>query len=113
MPQTATSSREETTHSRAAPLAASATLFEPGRNCWKVARARRAALLVDGDDYFRAFMAAAERAQRSIVILGWDFNSRTLLARDGGAHIVLGDFLNSLVRRNRRLRIRILDWDFP
>jgi phospholipase D1/2 len=98
---------------RAAPRAESATLFDPGRNCWKVTRARRAALLVDGDDYFRAFMAAAERAQRSIVILGWDFNSRTLLARDGGDHVVLGDFLNSLVRRNRRLRIRILDWDFP
>jgi phosphatidylserine/phosphatidylglycerophosphate/cardiolipin synthase-like enzyme/uncharacterized membrane protein YdjX (TVP38/TMEM64 family) len=89
------------------------TLFRPGRNCWKVARANRAALLVDGEDYFRAFAAAAERAQRSIFIVGWDFNSRTLLRREQGTPIALGDFLNGLVRRNRRLRVHILDWDFP
>jgi phosphatidylserine/phosphatidylglycerophosphate/cardiolipin synthase-like enzyme/uncharacterized membrane protein YdjX (TVP38/TMEM64 family) len=89
------------------------TLFQPGRNCWKVARANRAALLVDGEGYFRAFAAAAERAQRSIFIVGWDFNSRTLLRREEGAPVPLGDFLNGLVRRNHRLRVHILDWDFP
>ena len=89
------------------------TLFRPGHNCWRVARAGRLALLVDGEDYFHAFAAAAERAQRSIFIVGWDFNSRTLLKREEGAPIPLGDFLNGLVRRNHRLRVHILDWDFP
>jgi phosphatidylserine/phosphatidylglycerophosphate/cardiolipin synthase-like enzyme/uncharacterized membrane protein YdjX (TVP38/TMEM64 family) len=91
------------------------SLFEPGRNCLKVARAGRAALLVDGDEYFRAFKQAAERAQRSIIILGWDFDSRTCLHCESpsGAPSVLGDFLNFLARRRRGLRIRILDWDFP
>jgi phospholipase D1/2 len=92
------------------------SLFEEGRNCYSVARAHRVALLVDAEDYFKAFMAAAERAQRSILILAWDFNSRTRLTWDDnprGAPPVLGDFLNFLARRRRRLRIDILDWDFP
>jgi phosphatidylserine/phosphatidylglycerophosphate/cardiolipin synthase-like enzyme/uncharacterized membrane protein YdjX (TVP38/TMEM64 family) len=91
-------------------------LFQPGRNCLSVARAQRVALLIDGDAYFKTFMEAAERAQRSIIIVGWDFDSRTRLCWDEaprGAPLVLGDFLNFLVRRRRGLRIHILDWDFP
>src|SRR5688572_15649522 len=94
--------------------AAPGSLFQPGRNCCSVARAQRVALLVDGEDYFKAFMAAAERAQRSILILAWDFNSRTRLTWEDnprGSPPVLGDFLNFLARRRRR--IHILDWDFP
>ncbi|HEY9380867.1 MAG TPA: VTT domain-containing protein [Burkholderiales bacterium] len=93
----------------------STTLFRPGENTCAVARAQRVALLVDGDAYFTAFMRAAERAQRSIMILSWDFDSRTRLHFDSAikhpSH--LGDFLNSLVRRKRRLHIHILDWDYP
>jgi phosphatidylserine/phosphatidylglycerophosphate/cardiolipin synthase-like enzyme len=91
------------------------SLFQPGQNCRTVAQANRVALIVDGEDYFRAFMRAAERAQRSIILLAWDFNSRARLNFDGADDPpeVLGDFLNYLVRKNRRLRIYILDWDFP
>lgn len=91
------------------------TLFRPGDNCSAVAEAPRAAFLVDGESYFDAFARAAERAERSILIVGWDFNSRTVLryGKDGEPEIVLGDFLNGLAARNHRLRIRILDWDYP
>ena len=93
------------------------SLFEPGRNCCAVARARRVGLLVDGEAYFQAFADAAQRATRSIVILAWDFNSNTRLhfepeTRDG-APARLGPFLNWLVRRRRGLHIHILDWDYP
>jgi phospholipase D1/2 len=96
--------------------AAPGSLFQPGQNCCRVASARRVATLVDAEDYFRAFMQAAERAQRSILIVGWDFNSRTRLTWEDnprGAPPLLGDFLNFLAKRRRRLRIHILDWDFP
>ena len=90
------------------------SLFRPGENCSAVAHADRASFIVDGDDYFRAFRAAAELAERSILILAWDFDSRTPLGADaGGREILLGDFLNRLVQRKRHLRIRVLDWDFP
>ncbi|HEY0339871.1 MAG TPA: phospholipase D-like domain-containing protein [Steroidobacteraceae bacterium] len=90
------------------------SLFRPGRNCYRVARARRAALLIDSEAYFRAFAAAALRATHSIVIVAWDFHSQTRLHLDEpGVPDRLGDFLNFLVRRNRRLRIFILAWDYP
>lgn len=89
-------------------------LFVPGRNCQVVARARRVALLVDGEDYFRSFMLAAQQAVRSIVILSWEFNSQTRLCFDGGeVPERLGEFLNWLARRRRGLRIHVLDWDSP
>ena len=72
-------------------------------------------MLIDGEAYFAAFVEAAERAERLIVILAWDFDSRTVLRfdKDGKPRETLGDFLNRLCERKPRLRIRILDWDFP
>src|SRR5262245_49700691 len=93
----------------------SVPLLEEGRNCCSVRRAKRAAVIIDAQAYFQAFAEAAERAERSIMILAWDFNSRVLLSRDETSryHVSLGDFLNRLARRRKRLQIRILDWDFP
>jgi phosphatidylserine/phosphatidylglycerophosphate/cardiolipin synthase-like enzyme/uncharacterized membrane protein YdjX (TVP38/TMEM64 family) len=90
------------------------TIFEPGRNCTAVATAPRAAFIVDAENYFLAFMRAAERAERSIMIVGWDFDSRTPLCNEeGGDCVLLGEFLNGLAARKRNLRIRILNWDYP
>ena len=91
-----------------------ASLFEPGRNCLRVGHADRISLIVDGETYFKVFVNAALRATRSIVILGWDFHSRTQLHHDvAGVPQMLGDFLNFLAKRRRRLDIRILTWDYP
>ena len=90
------------------------SLFRPGENCAEVARADRVSFVIDAENYFRIFMRAAERAERSIIMLGWDFDSRTPLELDAsGKPILLGDFLNGLVRANRNLRIQMLDWDYP
>jgi phosphatidylserine/phosphatidylglycerophosphate/cardiolipin synthase-like enzyme/uncharacterized membrane protein YdjX (TVP38/TMEM64 family) len=91
-----------------------ATLFKPGENCSAVAQARRVSFIVDADGYFRLFRRACEKAERSILILGWDFDSRTVLEQEEGKPpVVLGEFLNGLARRNRHLQIKILDWDYP
>jgi phosphatidylserine/phosphatidylglycerophosphate/cardiolipin synthase-like enzyme/uncharacterized membrane protein YdjX (TVP38/TMEM64 family) len=92
------------------------SLFVPGSNCQLVAHADRAAALVDAEDYFRHFSRAAEQAQDPIIILGWDFDSRTPLHFDGEQTQIpsqLGEFLNALVRRRRRLRVYLLIWDYP
>src|SRR5882724_10709359 len=87
----------------------SSSLFVPGRNCYGAGHARRVSLLVDGEAYFEAFVNAALRATRSIVIVGWDFHSRTQLHLDiDGVPAMLGDFLNFLAKRRRRLRIHVL-----
>ncbi len=107
----------EAPHERSADAPAVAgSIFQPLHNCFRAVRAGRAALLVDADDYFRAFVQAAERATESIIILAWDFDSRTQLCRDEAnpkRGVTLGAFLNSLVRRKRRLRVYVLDWDYP
>jgi phospholipase D1/2 len=92
------------------------SIFEPGRNCWRLAHADRAAFIIDADAYFKAFVAAAEQAQRSILIAGWDFHSRTrLLCDEAGRNceLELGDFLNRLARKRPQLQIHILIWDYP
>ena len=93
---------------------ANESILKPGINCAEVARANRVSLLVDAQDYFAAVARAAENAERSILIVGWDFDSRTMIDVDErGEPVLLGEFLNRLAQRRKRLRIRILDWDFP
>jgi hypothetical protein len=90
------------------------SLLRPPENCRCITHADRFSMLVDGASYFDAFRRAAERAQRSILILAWDFDSRTPVAWDERrATLRLGEFLNSLARRRRRLEVRVLDWDYP
>lgn len=93
------------------------SLLRLGYNCWAIARAERAALIVDAKDYFEAFYYAAMRAQRSILVLAWDFNSQTRLHFDpvpkDGPPVLLGEFLTYLVRRRRGLHVNVLNWDYP
>ncbi len=93
------------------------SLLRLGYNCCAVARAERVSVLVDAERYFRAFHDAALKAQRSITILGWDFNSQTKLHFDpvakDGPPALLGEFLNDLVRRRRGLHVNVLNWDYP
>jgi phospholipase D1/2 len=90
-------------------------ILTEGRNCWRITRAQRAAFLIDGAAYFAAFVAAAEQAEESIFIVGWDVDSRVRLMPDadqGAMPVELGRFLNALVSRRRHLRVYILNWDF-
>jgi phosphatidylserine/phosphatidylglycerophosphate/cardiolipin synthase-like enzyme len=87
-------------------------ILKPGVNCWRVAEASRAAVLVDAADYYRHLYAALSRAQRSVIILGWDFDARIALYpdRDGEQARPLGRILRDLVDERPDLEIRILVW---
>lgn len=93
----------------------STNLFRPGANCCAVGHAQRVAMLIDGAAYYEAFVRAARKARRSIMIVGWDFDSRTALSHDAEGRPVLrlGQFLNDLARSRRGLHIRLLEWDYP
>lgn len=89
----------------------------PGKTCWCFARADRAGVLVDGSTYYRAFYRAAEQAQRSLLIAGWQFDSDTLLLRGTDAEratlpLELLAFLDALSRQKPELSVYILAWDF-
>jgi phospholipase D1/2 len=90
------------------------SILKPGKNCWRMEEAPRASFLIDGETYFTAVRAAAARAQQSIMILGWDFDSRTRMLIDqkpDGFPDQIGEFLRELLRRHRRLQIYVLSWD--
>lgn len=90
-------------------------ILHPGRNCWRVEHSSKTAFLIDGAAYFSAFVAAAEKAKRSIFILGWDIDSRANLLCNGDApHAPLrfGEFINRVVSSRRGLHAYLLSWDF-
>ena len=76
-----------------------------------------AGLLVDAAAYFREFYRAALRARRSILLSGWQFDSKVALLRGAEADaatapVTLLAFLNWLCEQKPELRIWILAWDF-
>jgi phosphatidylserine/phosphatidylglycerophosphate/cardiolipin synthase-like enzyme/uncharacterized membrane protein YdjX (TVP38/TMEM64 family) len=90
-------------------------LLQPGRNCWRLEHAQRFKLLIDAAEYFRALRLALLNARRSVYILGWDIDSRTVLVpgiTDDGLPPQLGDLLHALVERQPDLHIRVLNWDY-
>ena len=94
-----------------------AGILEPGRNCWRIEPAGRAAVLVDAAAYFGALRSAMLKAERSIVIVGWDIDSRAPLlgekfCADDGLPATLSEFLCALVARKPELRIKMLLWDY-
>ncbi len=90
-------------------------ILAAGRNCWRLAMAQKASLLIDGAAYFKAFRQAAMQARRSIFIVGWDIDSRMKLVHcdpQDDLPVELGAFLHALVERNNELEIFILLWDY-
>jgi phosphatidylserine/phosphatidylglycerophosphate/cardiolipin synthase-like enzyme len=87
-------------------------IVSPGRNCWRLAHARAAAVLIDGAEYFARLESALRQARHSILILGWDFDGRIRLCADAepARSPQLGPWLRSLVEARPELRIRILVW---
>lgn len=80
---------------------------------WRLEQATRAAVIVDAEDYFRHLRDAMCKAQRRIVLVGWDFDARIKFgdaSRDGGPATV-GKFISWLAKRSPSLDIHILRWD--
>ncbi|MDB5372184.1 MAG: phospholipase [Belnapia sp.] len=91
-----------------------APILRPGGNCWRIERASRATVIVDAADYFRAVRSAMLRAERRIMLIGWDFDARIDLlpgAPSPEAPNGLGDFIFWLVDRRPELEIFLLRWD--
>jgi phospholipase D1/2 len=89
-------------------------LLQPGRNCWRVERAGRAALIVDADNYYRNARQAMLAAKSLIILIGWDVDTRVALddkKGPSGAPRHLGPLLSWLAKRRPELQIYILAWD--
>jgi phospholipase D1/2 len=89
-----------------------AALLEQGVTCWRLLRAERAALLIDGASYFDALRRALPLARRTVHIVAWDIRSDISLDPLGEA-APLRKFLKGLLADRPALQIRILLWDWP
>lgn len=88
-------------------------LLARNENCWRIERADRFALIVDAADYFKAVKAAILAARHTVMLIGWDFDTRIKLepdVADGEGPETLGPFLNWIAKRRPDLSIRILKW---
>lgn len=90
---------------------------EPG--VWRYARADRASVIVDAQDYFALMQQAMLKAKHRIFLVGWDFDTRIHLTlgrkwfQRGFRRKYprrLGSFLMWLGRHRPGLEIRILKW---
>jgi phosphatidylserine/phosphatidylglycerophosphate/cardiolipin synthase-like enzyme/uncharacterized membrane protein YdjX (TVP38/TMEM64 family) len=89
--------------------------LKEGHNCWRVARTRRLAVLVDGEAYFAAVRSALIAARRRVFILAWDIHSRVELLRErpaDGLPTALADLLLVLLERNPELEVYVLLWSY-
>lgn len=91
-------------------------ILRPGETVWTIARAERAAALIDAAAAFGAMRAAMLKARRRILVVGWDIDSRTPLVGEDepadGLPRELGPFLTALVERRPKLKVDLLLWDY-
>lgn len=93
------------------------TFLRPDRNVWRIERANRAAVLVDGAAFFGAVREAFLKARRSILIVGWDIDSRMQLVGErehpaDGYPSGFAEFLSALVEARPQLKVDLLLWDY-
>lgn len=93
------------------------SIFEPSGNVWRVENACRARMLVDAAEYFGVLRAAMLKARRSLIVVGWDIDSRMRFVgpdgeADDGYPESVGDFLTTLAREKPELEIKLLLWDY-
>ncbi len=90
------------------------TLLREGETCWRIANASRLTVVVDADAYFARARDAFLKAERRIMLVGWDFDARIHLTsgdRLPGEPESVGEFLYWLVERTPELEIYLLRWD--
>lgn len=91
-----------------------APAFHPSVNCYRVETASKSAVIIDADNYFTIARAAMLKAERRIVLIGWDFDARIPLGTpqgpDRGPEKV-GDFIYWLVNQKPELEVFLLRWD--
>jgi phospholipase D1/2 len=92
-------------------------ILSPNRNCWRIERAKRAAVLADAASYFGALREALINARSTVFVVGWDIDSRTKLVgesgkADDGYPERFTDLLTALVNERPQLRVYLLVWDY-
>ncbi|MEW4466973.1 phospholipase D-like domain-containing protein [Parasphingorhabdus sp. JC815] len=95
-------------------MVGSTDIFDNNRNCWAIEKADKASVIIDAEHYFRHLRQAMKNAQRRIILIGWDFDSRVEMhdtEQTVEGPLEIGHYVDWLVKRNPELQIFILRWD--
>lgn len=91
-------------------------IVQLGQNTWREATTTDTGVLVDADDYYRAFYSSAREASHYILMSGWQFDSTVPLLRGtdaaGAGEVRFLKFLNGLCEQKPNFAVYILAWDF-
>lgn len=88
-------------------------MLEEGRNVWRIARATKLSLIIDGEDYFRHANEAMNSAEDVLLLIGWDFDPRIALLPQpdpDSDRYRLSRFIRRLADKRAQLDIHILSW---
>ncbi len=86
-----------------------------GETCWRIEEADRVRVIIDGADYFRAVKRAMQDARQTIMMIGWDFDTRIEFEPEGATldgPNQLDDFLAWMSETRPNVHIYMLKWDF-
>lgn len=92
------------------------SLLVEGEAIWRKGVTNRLTPLMENNVYFEALSDAIMRAEKSILVLGWQFDPRTRLNPEAAGHEhrrEIGDRLKSMVRKRPDLDVRLLIWRSP
>lgn len=88
-------------------------LLVPNSTCWRTARAARAGLIVDVEDYYAAAREVMAKAQRSVHILGWAWDPDTPFTPSAPGEPAperWGNFVRALADAHPQLDVKLLIW---
>ncbi len=89
-------------------------ILVPGETCQRIETAERLRIIVDGKDYFRAVKQTMLNAQKTIMMVGWDFDTRIEFEPDEktleGPN-QLGDFLSWMSSEREHVELYMLKWN--
>ena len=91
-----------------------AQILVPGDTCQRIETADRMRVIVDGKDYFRAVKQAMLEARQTIMMIGWDFDTRIVFEPEGATlegPNQLGEFLSWLSTEREHVELYMLKWD--
>lgn len=91
-------------------------IINPERNCYRIAQAEQVDILVDAASYYRALHHCITQAQKRLVFLGWQFDSRVSLLRGeevdrAGYPVQFLPLLEKVTEERPDLQVYLLAWD--
>lgn len=87
-------------------------ILQINRNCWRVSEIDKLSLLIDSQNYYKAFMEVGKRAKSSLHIAGWEIDGRMIIDPVySSTSLSLREYINQLSKN--LVNVYLLSWKAP